>query len=160
MTELKNLSDSELLEKNKNATLLDGEFSDILDRVTELIKATPPDYQKAEGLIDQVRNAKEKLKKLKNSYQENLSKEVRNRDLTEEKMKNASVLGIKLPKFKGYNSPIDFYSFKSEFEKLIVPMVHAKLLPDYLKNNFLEGQALQLVKEIDDLSSFPLLDLL
>ena len=32
-----------------------------------------------------------------------LEKELTIRDLSEEKMKNASILGIQLPKFKGYN---------------------------------------------------------
>ena len=39
-------------------------------------------------------------------------------------------------------------TFKFEFEKLISPLVTAKLLPEYLKNNYLEGQAYELVKEI------------
>ena len=46
-----------------------------------------------------------------------------------------------------------YYTFKSEFEKLIVPRVQAKLLPDYLKYNYLGGQALQLATEIDDLDN-------
>ena len=149
--DLDNLNDSDLLQKSKASALLDSEFSEIIDRVTELVKATPPIYEKAEGLLNQARNAQENLKKNKNSYQEKLLSEVKNRDLTEEKLKNASILGIKIPKFKGYDSPIDYYTFKSEFEKLVVPRVYAKLLPDYLKNNYLDGQALQLVKEIDDL---------
>ena len=68
------------------------------------------------------------------------------------KPKNASTLGIKLPKFKGYHSTLDYYSFRSEFEKLVAPRIASHLLSDYLKHNYLEGQALQLVKEIDDLS--------
>ena len=34
---------------------------------------------------------------------------------------------------------------------MISPRIQAKLLPDYLKNNYLEGQALEIVKEIDDI---------
>ena len=67
--------------------------------------------------------------------------------------KNASKLGIKLESFKGYKSKIDYYSFKSEFEKLIAPHVHAPLLADHLKKNYLDGQAYELVKEINDLDS-------
>ena len=84
-------------------------------------------------------------------FKEKLQDEITARDLSKEKIKNASLLGIKLAKFKGYDSVLDFYSFKSEFDKLIVPRVQAKLLPDHLKNNYLEGQAYRLVKEIDDL---------
>ena len=46
---------------------------------------------------------------------------------------------------------MDFYTFKVEFEKLVAPWVQAKLLPEYLKNNYLEGQAFEIVKEIDDI---------
>ena len=56
--------------------------------------------------------------------------EVLKRDLSDEKIKNASLLGIKLSKFKGYQSPLDYYTFKAEFEKFVVPRVQAKLLPD------------------------------
>ena len=56
-----------------------------------------------------------------------------------------------LPKFRGYDSPLDIYSFQAEFEKLISPTVKVNLIPDYLKNNFLEGTALLVVKGIDNL---------
>ena len=80
-----------------------------------------------------------------------LEKEIKDRDLSKEKIKNPSILGIKLPRFKGYGSVMDFYTFKVEFEKLVAPWVQAKLLPEYLKNNYLEGQAFEIVKEIDDI---------
>ena len=107
--------------------------------------------KKAEYALNQVDIAKKKCLALRLSYKKGLEEEVKTRDLSEEKMKNASILGIKLPKFKGYDSPMDFYTFKAEFEKLIVPNVQAKLMPDHLKNNFLEGQALQIVREIEDI---------
>ena len=44
-------------------------------------------------------------------------------------------------------------TFKSDFYKLVVPRIQAPLLPDYLKKNFLVGQALQLVKELPDLDT-------
>ena len=84
-------------------------------------------------------------------FLKNLEKEISDRDLSEDKIKNASILGLKLPNFKGYNSVMDFYTFKAVFEKLVAPRVQAKLLPEYLKNNYLEGQAFEIVKEIDDI---------
>ena len=44
-----------------------------------------------------------------------------------------------------------FYTFKTEFEKLVASRIQAKLLPEYLKNNYLEGQALEIVREIDNI---------
>ena len=78
-------------------------------------------------------------------------KEIKDHNLSKEKIKNPSILGIKLPRFKGYGSVMDFYTFKVEFEKLVAPWVQAKLSPEYLKNNYLEGQAFEIVKEIDDI---------
>ena len=48
---------------------------------------------------------------------------------------------------------MDYHTFKAEFEKLISPRVQAKLLPDYLKHNYLEGHAPQTVKEIYELDN-------
>ena len=56
-----------------------------------------------------------------------------------EKMHNSSLLKLDMPEYHGYGSSIDFYTFKSEFEKLISGRIQAKLLPDYLKCNYLEG---------------------
>ena len=75
------------------------------------------------------------------------------RDLSFEKLKNASILNIELPKFRGYKSPMDIYSFQTEFEKLISPRIQKKLLPEYLKRNYLEGPALMIVKEITDIDT-------
>ena len=77
--------------------------------------------------------------------------EISDPDLSEDKIKIPSILGIKLLRFKGYDSVMDFYAFKVEFKKLVAPWVQAKLLPEYLKNNYLEGQAFEIVKEIDDI---------
>ena len=45
------------------------------------------------------------------------------RDVTPDKMRNAASLKIELPKFSGYDCEIDFYTFKSEFQKLVEPQV-------------------------------------
>ena len=152
-TDVSDMADSALLDAQKDLVKLDSELTDVLDWVTELVKAVPPNYHGADDVVRQVNESKNDLKFEKSAYQDLVNAEINKRDLTEEKMKNASLLGITLPKFKGYHSKLDYYSFKSEFEKLIVPRVQAKLLPDYLKNNYLEGHALQVVKEIDDLES-------
>ena len=62
-------------------------------------------------------------------------------------------LKIELPKFSGYDSKMDIYSFQVEFEKLIAPEIQRKFQPEYLKRNYLDGHALLLVKEVDDLES-------
>ena len=76
---------------------------------------------------------------------------MKNHDLSSGKIKDASTLKLDLLKFQGYSSKIDYYTFKAEFETLIFAQCSGKLLPDFLKNNYLEGQVLQIVKEIDNI---------
>ena len=149
--DVKKLSDPDLLSRKKDMKSLDSDFNDILDRITKLSEHNPNEFEETEYYLEDVSDRKKILKKSLDLFKVNLETEISDRDLTEEKMKNASVLGIKIPKFKGYDSVLDYYTFKSEFDKLVVPHVRANLLPDYLKNNYLDGQALQLVKEIHDL---------
>ena len=102
------------------------------------------DWLKVTNLIDYVNQ-------LSDEYNSALHEETLTRGLTN-KLCNESNLKINLPKFRGYDSPLDIYSFQAEFEKLISPTVKVNLIPDYLKKkNFLEGTALLVVKGIDNL---------
>ena len=64
----------------------------------------------------------------------------------------ASCLNIKLPKFKGYDSAMDIFTFQSTFEKLYEKRTPKTMLPDLLINNYLEDPALSLVKSVKDIS--------
>ena len=143
---VKTLPDCQILEKINDAKMLDKEFNDILDWITELKKVSPSNYKETKKYLNEAFAVRDDLKLLKAQFLENLDAEVKSRDLSAEKMKNAFVLNLNLPKFHGYGSPNNFYTFKNEFEKLISPRIQAKLLPDYLKNNYLEGQAVEIVK--------------
>ena len=150
--DLKKETDSSILDLKKCVKNLDSEFNDILDRIAELGKSYPSQYSETSYMMDDLAGAKIDLKNSLDKFKTNLEREILTRDLSEEKMKNASLIGIKLPKFKGYNSSLDFYTFKTEFETKVAPRLSAKLLPDYLKNNYLEGQAFQIVKELTDMA--------
>ena len=54
---------------------------------------------------------------------------------------------IDVPKFCGYDSKIDYFSFKSKFQKLVEPRVQKPYLADYLKLNYLDGLAFTLVEK-------------
>lgn len=147
------LSDSQVLDARKKVHDLDADFNDILDRVTKIYEVRSTECEKTDELILEVSQKVEKLASSVDYYKNELETAVITRDISQEKLKNASQLGIKLEPFKGYESRIDYYTFKSEFEKLIAPHVHAPLLPDHLKKNYLGGQARELVKEINNLDS-------
>ena len=69
------------------------------------------------------------------------------RDVTPDKIKNGAGLKIDQPKFSGYDSYNDVYTFKSQFKKIIEPTVQKKFWPDVLKFNYLSGHALTLVEK-------------
>ena len=98
-----------------------------------------------------MRNAKNNARESLARYRKDLGQEVKNRDLGSDKIRDTSILSLELPKYRGYGSSLDFYTFRSEFEKLISPKIQARLLPDYLKNNYLEGQAFAIVSEINEI---------
>ena len=77
--------------------------------------------------------------------------EIAIRNASKEKLASTQSLEIKLSKFSGYNSSVDIYTFQSEFEKLYLPSLQKKLIPDFLKNKYLEGHYLVLLKNIEDL---------
>ena len=70
---------------------------------------------------------------------------------SEEKLKSGFNLKIDLNKYQGYDSCMDIYTFRSEFEKLIQPLVLRKLWSDYLKRNHLCSGALILVEKLENI---------
>ena len=140
------LPDSQLLEVNKGLVQMNADVSRILDKVTEYAG-----YVSEVGASDQldlinilVAITLEK----KDIYVKSVREEVETRDLSEEKIKNALGLKIKIPKFCGYDSDLDIYTFREQFEKFVVAYVQKPLLPDTLKLNYLRDPALTLVREL------------
>ena len=132
-TKIEDLSDSQILEMKKDIKTFDSDINNILDRVTKLSHSNPSEFTETKDSMITISYRKTNLKASMNLFKVNLGKKVTNRNLSEEKIKNASILGLKLPKFKGYNSVMNYYTFKVEFEKLISPRIQ--------KKHYLEGQA-------------------
>ena len=93
--------------------------------------------------------AKQNALKARNSYAQKLHQIITKRDISEEKLKKSSLIPIELPKFKGYDSKLDIYSFRSEFEKLVHPTLQKIYWLDALKNNYLSGPAFTLVEKTE-----------
>ena len=149
--EIESQTDIQIMDLRKDFKSVDAEYSGILDKILKLAESNSSRYEETKDFPITVSKRKEALCESIAEYKTAVESEISNRDLTEDKIKNASLLGIKLPKFKGYHSTYDYYTFKSEFERIVKKRISKDLLSDYLKHNYLEGQALQLVKEIDDL---------
>ena len=148
---LDELSDFQILEKMQDSKMLDSDYNQILDWITELVKVSPSDYDQTNGILELARNAKNNARESLARYRKDLGQEVKNRDLGSDKIRDTSILSLELLKYRGYGSSLDFYTFRSEFEKLISPKIQARLLPDYLKNNYLEEQAFAIVSEINEI---------
>ena len=75
-----------------------------------------------------------------------MNNKVKKREITKQKPFNESKLRINLPKFSGYESKLDIYSFQSEFLKICEQTTSKQMMLDL--NHLLEGSALLLVKSM------------
>ena len=149
VTSLDTLSDYQILDLylDKSEEL---EFNAILGKVTELSALAPYGGSKSLGLLQKVGKTRDRMVSKRDTFRDSLSSIVRDRDITADKLKQASDLVIELPKFSGYDSAMDFYTFKSEFLKLVAPKIRKQHTADYLKRNYLSGGALKLVENETD----------
>ena len=102
-------------------------------------------------LLGELKTRYEDILNLKEKYQSNLRLVMEEREIDKNESFQLSSLNIKLQKFQGYQSAVDVYTFKSTFEKIHLKSTPKSLLPDLLKNNYLEGAALTLVYSLDDI---------
>ncbi len=156
MTELNNefgkvddVDDDELLQRKADH----AEIAHQLDRLSNKIQQV---YQiKTEtidvGRINDMRVRYDALLAQKERYDTHLRTRMKERELLKEKAFQKSSLNIQLPKFKGYESEMDIYTFQTEFEKLYLRLTPKKRLPDVIKYSHLEDPALALVKSQDDI---------
>ena len=148
---LEDLGDYQLLEISQNKNL-ESDFNLVLEKITDLAGFVSGGGVEVQTLLQTVTSKKDEVIGKKKSFFENLQAIVSSRDVTPDKLKNAASLKIELPKFSGYDCEIDFYTFKSEFQKLVEPQVKKQLLSDYLKRNYLTGSAFTLVEKESDYS--------
>ena len=105
-------SDSQVFEKRNDIKMIDTEFNEILNKITELVKGTPLEYEEEFGILKTAYKIRNTLRIKKDDYQAELEKEMYDRDLSSEKLQNALLLKIELPKFRGYDSKMDIYIFR------------------------------------------------
>ena len=145
---IKSLTGHQLLEAEKRLFDLDRDFGEILDKITAFV-------EKFSGFADKakiVTARRDAISKLKSEYFSSLKAEITNRDISEEKLKSALTLDLKLPQFSGYDSQLDIFSFKEEFANLVEPYISKIHLPDTLKWKYLAGPALTLVESMTDIT--------
>ena len=140
--------------------LLDEEITsrktNLADQV-KVIQTIPKSIQEiidAGGSEAEVTDIKDRYETLIHSnaiYVVDLDEQISEREIHKQKKFNASTLNIKIAKFGGYSATQDIYTFQDDFEKVHLKLTPKSLLPDLLKNNYLEGSALSLVKDVNDI---------
>ena len=146
-----NLTDHEILDIKKSEENLHVELRELLDKVSCFEKLIMPCGKQACDMRNEVLQRRDACSEEFDEFLTKLSKVVKERDISERKLKNAAGLKIELKKFKGYESEMDIYTFRSSFRKLIEPEVQENVLAEYLKKNYLAGAAQTLVSKIDEI---------
>ena len=147
---LDGLDDYQILDRSKKLIHIDVELREVLEKVSEVQKIASGLGTVGQSYIDQTLKLREKSLLRRNTYAQELHSLIKTRDISEEKLKSRDI-GIELPKFSGYGSTLDIYSFKAQFEKLVQPNKQRRYWVDTLKNNYLSGAAQTLVASVEDI---------
>ena len=144
--DLEALSDYQILQitqKDSHET----EFKEILSKITELTGLVPKGGRKVRAMLELVTIKKNATLVCRKRFVETLRRIVLEKDITPDKLRNACSVKIENFKFSGFESGMDFYTFKTQFQKLIEPRHQKPFLADVLKRNHLAGPALKLVEK-------------
>ena len=93
------------LEQHNNMSSINREMREIFDKVTALSKIVALCGEGRDTMLMQSQQTK--VPKAKNSFAMRLHAIFTDRDISEEKLKNAGGLNIELARFKGYDSKLD-----------------------------------------------------
>lgn len=143
-------TDEELIQMKTNLSSSINLINEVSKRLESIFTTENDNYDIQES-TNKLLERYEHLNNIKSSYTESLNYEIEERQVYKQKLFSESNLNICLERFSGYSDSIDFYTFKSKFEKLHLRTTPKHLLADLLKNNFLCDPALSCVKTLDDI---------
>ena len=145
-------SDDDIRNKMKTMPSLQKRMENISQKFQKIHEIIPDDYPKKGDILSHLTKHYDALAKRHFQFQKEIGHKTCVRELNKEKAFEASKLNIHLKKFRGYESQLDIYSFQSLFDKVHLKNTPKKLLPDLLKNNYLDGPALITVKRLTDIN--------
>ena len=111
-TDVKQLSNDEVRERKSGLLKLIKVTKKLPKMVHNLLECS---NSVAEDEVDEIMANHSNIRQLKQEYVKDVSNEVKNREITKQELFNKSKLRINLPKFSGYESQLDIYSFQSKF---------------------------------------------
>jgi len=150
-TDLSKESDTNVKRRKKDLDSQIKDMKSLSSLLKELMMESSADTTIAER-ISHLNGKYKALQSLQSSYTQLINNCIINREFEKHDAFKTSLLNIKLPKFNGYQCSTDIYTFRSNFEKLYLKSTPSTLLPDLLKNNFLENPALLLVKNVTSMN--------
>ena len=118
--DLENLSDYQILDISQDKTL-DQQFNAVLEKVTDLSSLVSGGGEEVKKLLDSASAKLDSVSVKRKKFLKDLKAVVDLRDITPDKLKNASTLTIELPKFCGYSSTwVKFYDLWVENSSHII----------------------------------------
>ena len=144
-----NTTDEEVSWLSKKQPKQLNEFEEVIRIVKEILESGSVRPSK-EREIQRKITRYEELTALKGNYMERLKNEISDRKMGKQLFKE-KILHIKLAEFSGLNSSRDYYTFKDEFEKLHLRTTPNTMLPELLRNNYLEDPTLSFVNNIQNI---------
>ena len=150
LKDVKDVDRDQLLEWRTMISSYNTKMEKIAESYKEILKIP---INNADILMDIKRIGENyvKLETLKQKFQDKLHKEISVRELDKDVKFNKHQLNIQLEKFTGYDATSDVYTFRSNFEKIHLDSTPKRLLPDLLKNNYLDEPAKNLVTSLDNI---------
>ena len=116
--DLDNLGDYQVLEIHQDRKNIDIEFSSVMEKISDLSSLVAKGGPETELLFKKASRTRDRLSLKREQFFAKLEDVVIQRDITADKMKSASEVTIQLPKFCGYDSKLDVFTFKSEFKNM------------------------------------------
>ena len=142
--------ESELIRRGKELSEIEKKMKNISEKFPVMLSYTVSGKEFDEK-VKKVEDRYGCMVTSKDECVRRVKKLIEDKELEKEDVFKIAKLNVKLPKFKGYDSTHDIFTFQSAFEKLHLRSTPRRMLPDMLKNNFLDGTALALVEGLDNI---------
>ena len=136
-TDVKKLTDDEVVDRRSNVSKQTEKFTNMTKLIHELLESTNP---VTETKVDEILSSYHNLRKLKDNQASSVDKEAKSKEITKLEIISKSKLKISLPKFNGYESKLDIYTFQSEFFKIHQRTTPKRMMADVLKKTCLGDQ--------------------
>ena len=117
---MSDMSDYQIFECHKKRHIVDAEMREIFDKFTSFSKMASLCPDDRDDLMTNPSLSQQNALDARNAYAQKLHFLMIERDISAEKLRNAATTSaIELSKFKGYDSKLDVYSFRSSMHTIV-----------------------------------------